>query len=259
MLLVPLAASAQLGETASVVTNLDSNVESTKAWKRHYVMRSGAGEMIDASGALATYAKVKTMDAVLDDIDRVTTAAFAGMQSALDDLYALTNSLPTVGCSLKVALKPSTSRQNFWAYIAAQATDGTNDTAWVWFSQALETPPKMCRRYWGEETTMTVDGEFPDGLESPVSTNGFSNCHRVVYARPAFAKGVLLVPDEYVGIGAPDRGIAFASAVVTVDSALTLTGEVTNRTYVVDGVTTHEVITVDNGVITSVDQITEDE
>lgn len=260
-LVLCMAALAAFGDEPerSVVTNLDSNVVSTRQWKRHYIMRSGAGDLVDATGVLATYAKVKTMEAVLDDIEEVTTAAFQGMQAALDQLYALTNNLPDVGCSLKLALQPDSMRQNFWAYIAAQTTDGTNDTAWVWFSQELETPPKLTRRYWGETETGWAEGVFPDGLASPVSTNGFSGCHRVTYERPAFAKGVLLVPDEYLGIGAPDRGLSFASAIVTVDGKLTYTGLLTNSVSVVSGTNVYNVVTVDNGVITKIEDVMEDQ
>lgn len=243
----------------SVVTNLDSNVVRTRQWRRHYIMKTGAGDLVDPTGALASYAKVATMDAVVSEITNVTTAAFNGMQSALGELYALTNSLPEVGCSLKLALLPDADRTNFWAYVAARSTDGTNDTAWVWFSQELATPPKLTRRYWGETETGWAEGEFPDGLGSPVTTNGFTGCHRVVYARPAFAKGVLLVPDDYVGIGAPGRGLSFASAIVTVDGRPTLTGLVTNSVSAVSGTNVYEVVTVDNGAVMKVENVTEEE
>lgn len=257
---MPLAALAQdLAEEppAPAYTNLESNVESTKAWRRYYVFRSGSGEFVDPTGTLSTYAKMRTMDTVVDEIGELTDAAFRGMNDALDALYALTNLLPTVGCSLKLALTPDRENENFWAHVAAQETDGTTDTVWYWFSQELATPPKMSRRYYGEYSTGYSDAEFPDGLTRPVTTNGFENCHRATYRRPEFAKGVLLVPNNYVKIGRPSSGIAFASAIVTVDGRTTLTGIYTNSTTVVSGTNHYEVVTVDNGVITAVEDVAE--
>lgn len=260
VLLLALCASsayAQLLGTESSVTNLESGTVTTKGWRRYYVFQDGNGEMIDPTTALSSFSKIRTLEYTIGDITNVANAAFAGMNTALQRLWTLTNDIPTVGCSVRFNMQPDRTRTNLWAYIAKEVTDGTNDTAWVWFSQSLNCPMKMSRRYYGEEETMFVDAVWPDGVDSPVNTNGFNGCHRITYARPSFAQGILLVYDPYVEFGHPVNGLSFGSALVTVNGRDTLTGIKTNRTWTATGTNFTETITFSNGIINGVDTIKE--
>lgn len=252
LLFLPLLAFAQDAETMSVEpeapawTNLESDVVRTLGWKRSYVLRTGNGELVDPSGVLSSYAKVKTLEAVASDTTTLADAAFAGMSEALDALYAQTNSLPTNGVSICFYMRPGPDRPNFWAYEAATHADGTNDEAWVYFSQNLTAPPKIMRRYYGEDQTTSVEGQWPNFSET-VTTNGYACCRLLRFTRPEFARGVLLVPDPVIGIGHPELGLAFGSALVCVNGRDTLTGILTNSVTTAGGTNYIETLRFDNG------------
>lgn len=246
---VLMAAFASFADDpAPAYTNLESDVVRTLGWRRSYVLKTGTGELVDPSGVLSSYAKMKTLEEIAADTTTLSSAAFAGMSQALNALYAQTNNLPTNGVSICFYMRPGVDRQNFWGFEAASHTDGTNDLAWVYFSQSLNVPPKVTRRYYGEEQTAFVDGTFDD-FQNTVTTNGYTGCRLLRFTRPEFARGVLLVPNPVLGIGRPGSGLHLGSALVSVDGRDTLTGTLTNSVTAVAGTNRIETVRFANGAL----------
>lgn len=232
------------------VTNIVSNVQTLKQWRRQYVLQDQYGELIEPSGTLLSHARGANMETTAASLTNITAAAFAGLTNGLERLWSVTNKIPDRGVTLALTMNPGVDRTNLWFYAAAQTSDGTNDVAWYYSSYKLNTMPKIQRRYYGETETFYVEGEFIDWKNDNIETNGFSGCKRVRFTRPEFARGVTLVPNPHVKIGSPTHGFDFGGCVVTVNGRPTLTGYITNgvkRLYF------------DNGIFKGEEDITEEE
>ena len=234
---LPFAAIADdallLGAEAETKTNIVSNVATVRQWSRQYVFVDGAGELHDPSGQLVAYADEIGRQNRAGDVQQVIVGAHSGMTNALQRVYDLTNRVPERGVALRFSMEPSTERQNFFAYIVDESTDGTNDVARYYFSHVLDVPPKIQRRYRSANASVYVGGEWLD-----YSTNGvavvdaqgvtWNGCNAIRFARPAWAFGYPVRPNRHCTIGHPVSGLDFAGAMVFVDGRPTLTGYVTN-------------------------------
>ena len=234
---VVFSAEPEISPTAEDRTNIVSNVQRVKRWERQYVMYNPeTGELIDPSGQLVKPADEVARQNRAADVQQVTDAAHAGMTNALARIYAMTNQVPERGITLRFSMKPSQDRANFYAYIPKQTTDGTTDTVWYYFSNALKLPPKIQRRYRNGESTVFVEGVWKDydseGGETITDAQGIAwhGCQRCQFTRPAWAVGYPARPNRHPTIGHPTSGLDFAGAVVYVDGYQTLTGYVTNGT-----------------------------
>nr|DAI55442.1 MAG TPA: hypothetical protein [Caudoviricetes sp.] len=212
------------------VTNINSNVQTLKQWRRQYVLLSDFGELVDPSGTLISHARGKNMEITAESLTNITAAAYSGMTNGLQRLWSVTNQIPEHGIILGLTMNPGVGRTNIWFHAAAQSSDGTNDVAWYYSSYALSAMPHIQRRYYGETQTTFVEGEWIDWKNDSITTNGYPNCKRVKFVRPEFARGVTLVPNPHAKIGSPNGGFDFGNAVVTVNGRLTFTGYVTNGT-----------------------------
>lgn len=235
LVLAGFADDAPLLGATNEKTNIVSNVATVKQWSRQYVFVDGAGKLHDKSGKLVAYADEIGRQNRASDVRQVIEGAHAGMTNALQRVYDMTNNVPERSIALRFSMKPSVQRQNFFAYIVAEQSDGTNDVARYYFSHILDIPPKIQRRYRNGESTVYVEGEWQN-----YSTNGvavtdaqgvtWNGCNDIRFARPAWAIGYPVRPNRHCTIGHPVSGLDFAGAMVFVDGRPTLTGYVTNGT-----------------------------
>lgn len=221
--------------TSQEKTNIVSNVATVRQWSRQYVSANGAGALHDPSGKLVAYADEIGRQNRASNVQQVVVAAHGGMTNALRRVYDLTNSIPERSIALRFSMKPSVSRANFFAYVADETSDGTNDVARYYFSHVLDVPPKIQRRYRNGSSTVFVEGEWLN-----YSTNGvtvvdaqgvsWDGCNSIRFVRPAWAQGYPVRPNRHCVIGHPVSGLDFAGAMVFVNWRPTLTGYVTNGT-----------------------------
>ncbi len=233
--LAGFADEAPILAAANEKTNIVSNVATVKQWSRQYVFVDMSGKLHDKSGNLVAYADEIGRLNRASDVQQVVEGVHDGMTNALQRVYDMTNNVPDRGIALRFSMKPSVQRANFFAYIVAETSDGTNDVARYYFSRVLDIPPKIQRRYRNGENTAYVEGEWLD-----YSTNGvavtdaqgvtWNGCNSIRFVRPAWAEGVPVRPNNHCTIGHPVSGLDFAGAMVFVDGRPTLTGYVTNGT-----------------------------
>ncbi len=237
-------ADAPLLGSAPTVTNIVSNVATVRQWSRQYVMVDEAGNLVDPSGRLVAHADEIGRQHRAEDVMQVTQGAYDGMTNTLHRVYGLTNSVPERSITLRFSMKPSTGRDNFFAYIVDETTDGATDVATYYFSHVLSGPPKIQRRYRNGMTSALVEGVWQN-----YSTNGvavvdaqgvtWQGCNDISFSRPSWAVGYPVRPNKHCTIGHPVSGLDFAGAMVFVDGRPTLTGWVTNgmeRIYFDNGV-----------------------
>ena len=234
-------------------TNIVSNVATVKQWKRQCVFVGADGSLHDESGRLVAYADEIGRQNRARDVQQVVEAAHAGMTNSLRRVYDMTNSIPERSVALRFSMKPSQSRDNFFAYIASETSDGTNDVAKYYFSHVLDIPPKIQRRYRNGESTVFVEGEWQNYTTNGVSVTDaqgvtWDGCNEIRFVRPSWAIDYPVRPNRHCTIGHPVSGLDFAGAMVFVDGRPTLTGYVTNGT---------ERIYFDNGVYQQKEDIEE--
>ena len=155
-----LADDAPILGAANEKTNIVSNVATVRQWSRQYVFVDGAGALHDRSGKLVAWADEVGRQNRASDVQQVVQAAYDGMTNSLQRVYDMTNSVPERSLALRFSMKPSTGRQNFFAYIVDETSDGTNDVARYYFSHVLDVPPKVQRRYRNGESAVFVEGEW---------------------------------------------------------------------------------------------------
>lgn len=248
-----LADDAPLLGAANEKTNIVSNVATVRQWSRQYVFVDGDGVLHDKSGKLVAWADEVGRQNRASNVQQVVQAAHDGMTNSLRRVYDLTNSVPERGLALRFSMKPSTGRQNFFAYIVDETSDGTNDVARYYFSHVLDVPPKIQRRYRGGESSVFVEGEwlnYTTNGTAVVDAQGvtWNGCNQIRFVRPAWAQGYPVRPNRHCTIGHPVSGLDFAGAMVFVDGRPTLTGYVTNGT---------ERAYFDNGVFKGTEEIEE--
>ena len=233
--LAALADDAPLLGAATEKTNIVSNVATVRQWKRQYVFVDEAGALHDKSGKLVAYADEIGRQNRASDVQQVVEAAHGGMTNSMQRVYGLTNSIPERSITLRFSMKPSVSRENFFAYIVEETSDGTNDVARYYFSHVLDIPPKIQRRYRNGESTVYVEGEWQNYTTNGVAVTDaqgvtWNGCNNIRFARPTWALGYPARPNRHCTIGHPVSGLDFAGAMVFVDGRPTLTGYVTNNT-----------------------------
>lgn len=216
-------------------TNIVSNIATVKQWKRQCVFVGADGKLLDESGQLVAYADEIGRQNRARDVQQVVEAAHDGMTNSLHRVYAMTNSIPERCITLRFSMKPSVQRQNFFAYVVEETSDGTNDVARYYFSHVLDIPPKMQRRYRNGESTVYVDGEWLNYTTNGVAVTDaqgvtWNGCNDIRFVRPSWAIGYPVRPNRHCTIGHPVSGLDFAGAMVFVDGRPTLTGYVTNGT-----------------------------
>lgn len=203
-----LGAGTEDEDETSTTTNTVSNIETSLGWKRYHVLGEAGGTLKDKSGKIADYLTGQTMTAAAAYAGELAEAAHEGMTNALQRLYAVTNNLSRFEGRIYIAgdlMADQTERTNLWCYIAAEAYSEGKDIYHVWFSRELPSKPVMTFRYRTELGTEDVTGIW-ENWNSPVSTNGFEGCRKIVVERPSFVGRVTMRTDSYPKFGLESQG-----------------------------------------------------
>lgn len=231
---------AQLGLSLGAdrgVTNIESNVQRIEKQTWQAVTWTMDGELVDPSGKIVPAARAASLNERATVVSNVTAGISAGIQQGLDELYAVTGNVPTVGMTLSFHMRPTPDREDLTFYKVAQGCyDGTNDIAVYHINHDMQgQTPILMKRYRDSQGNMAVvQGDWIDWKNDNITTNGYTGCKRMKFMRPEFARGFAVKPNPVVYFGAPDYPFSFGGAVVTVDGYQTFTGDWTNavRRYV---------------------------
>jgi len=228
---VALMAELCSASTTNVVTNATKAVDAP-AWKRTFVLGLPGGELVDPTGTLAPYTRLKAITSANDQLDHISADAIASISNQLARLYSNTNRIAdfTRKQFVQAHLYPDMiGRDNWWSYNAREWTDGTNDYAWVYFSRDLLVAPVLKRRYRTETSTNVVEGQWMDWRTNDLPmVEGFANCHLIRYERPEDARMAVCFSNPYVRNGSADGGFDFGSRTFVVDGEFYYTGAWTN-------------------------------
>ena len=230
-----------LAATNAVTTNLVSNVQTAKGWRRYHVIGVEGGTLRDASGTIADYASGAAVEASAALLPEIAAAANEGLTNALARLYAVTNNIGNFTDRVYVAGDLSADdveRENFYAYVAGEAWDGVNDVLYVWFPAELPSAPRIKWRYTTSVGEYWVAGDFETPWDTKTYTvNGFEGCHKCVVARPREVCNITMRVNAYPQFGSEADGFDFArrrfALVDGVATNLPWTGSWTNRAGVV--------------------------
>ena len=243
LLLLPLAAFAQLGATATTNRVYLSETITEPAWKRQVVMKSGAtGEIFNDSGAVGSAAETAAAGEAAEHAAEIGDAANAAMTNALRRLNDASANAATNAIGIALVVAPETTRTNLTAFVVKTESDGTNDTQWVWYNRKIDLEPNRFVVYssFGQAATNKV--EWTDWTNAvTVTHNGrtWEGCHVCTVTRPAWAQGVTCLDNANDRLGG-EFGFDFG------DLLLTMGGEPLYTGFVTNGVT-GEVLYFDNG------------
>lgn len=231
MLLLPLAASAQLGATATTNRIYTSETITEPAWKRQVVMKSGAtGEIFNDSGAVGSAAEAAAAGEAAEIAAEIGDAANAAMTNALRQLTAAGENAATNAIALALVVAPETTRTNLTAFVVKTESDGVTDTQWVWYNRKIDLAPNRFVVYstFGRAATNKV--EWTDWTNAvTVTHNGrtWEGCHVCTVVRPTWAQGLscLDLPNDLLG---GPSGFDFGDLLLTMGGGPLYTGFVTN-------------------------------
>ncbi len=203
-----------LAATEAVHTNIASNVQTSKGWRRYHVIGEEGGTLKDASGKIADYLTGETVKASAAYCEDLAAAAHEGMTNALSQLYAVTNRISQFEGRIYIAgdLQASQERANIWCYIASETFTGREDVFNVWFSRELGNAPHMTFRYRTELGEEYVSGVW-ENWQITHDTNGFQRCHQITVTRPQTVGAITMRTDPYPKFGTPEGGFDFAKKV----------------------------------------------
>lgn len=189
-------------------TNVISNVQTVRSWKRYFVLGEANGTLKDASKTIADYLSGETLERTAEMLPQFIDAAHEGLTNALSTLYAVTNRVNDFTDRIYIAgdlEADDIERANFWTYIAAQSFDDGEDIFDVWFSSELHDPPRMTFRYSTDIGVENVAARW-ENWQTTRTVSGFENCHRCYVERPAFAAHAVMKANAYPRIGHPSEG-----------------------------------------------------
>ena len=221
----PLGAPA--GATNIVIT---SETVYEPAWKRQVVMKDGAGEIFNDSGAVGSAAESAASGEAAVRAAEISDAANAAMTNALVALDRAGENAATNAVAIALAIMPETSRTNLTVYVVKTTTDGVVDTQWVWYNRQIDLEPNRYVVYETHDRAATNKVRWVDwSVAETVTHNGrtWQGCRRCTVTRPTWAQGesCLDLPNDRLG-GA--NGFDFGDLLITVGGAPAYTGFVTN-------------------------------
>lgn len=209
----------------NAVTSVVSNVQTSRGWKRTFVIGEKGGTLLDASGRIADYQSGAAVEAAAAHLPEIMDAAHTGLTNSLAKLYAATNHIGEFTDRVFIAgdLQADSERANWWCYIANEARVGPDDVFYVWFSQDMPNPPRMVFRYRLDVGVAEVEANW----ELPWSGNSydcgdFRGCRKCSVPRPASVGNVTMRVNAYPRIGTDEGGVDFARKVFAfVDGTVT--------------------------------------
>ena len=231
VLLLPLAAFAQLGATATTNRVYVSETITEPAWKRQVVMKSGAtGEIFNDSGAVGSAAESAAAGEAAEHAAEISDAANVAMTNAARVLTDAGANAATNAIALALVVMPETIRTNLTAYVVKTETDGVTDTQWVWYNRKIDLAPNRYVVYQTYDRATTNKVEWTDWTNAvTVVKNGrtWEGCHVCTVTRPTWAQGgtCLDLPNDRLG---GSSGFDFGDLLLTMGGQQVYTGFVTN-------------------------------
>ena len=229
--LLPLAAFAQLGATATTNRVYVSETIVEPAWKRQVVMRDDeTGEIFNDAGAVGSAADVVATGEAIRRAGDLADAARVSMTNQTRRLEDASAAAATNAIGLALVVRPETTRTNLTFYVVKTETTGSVDTQWVWCNWNIDFPPnrfvvyqtfgqcstnKMTWTDWTNTVTVTVNGRT------------WSGCHVGTVDRPGWAVGKACLDLPNDRLGGPS-GFDFGDLTLTVAGRTPFTGFVTN-------------------------------
>lgn len=208
-------------------TNHVSGVVLEKAWERQAVMATPDGRLMDESGTIAESVFFEASRAYLAAIEENISGLTAGVTGQIARLESVLDNTPTNGFSIAIDMPLYWTSGAPKIYAAAEASDGTNDVLWLYFSRDLARAPHITARYEGIAATNDVPGEWLSWAGDNVTTNGYRGCKRCRFQRPPFARGATIRGYPHVAFGLPGVGFDFGNCVIKVGGAAGVTKEET--------------------------------
>lgn len=231
VLLLPLAAFAQLGATATTNRVYVSETITEPAWKRQVVMKSGAtGEIFNDSGAVGSAAESAAAGEAAEHAAEISDAANVAMTNAARVLTDAGANAATNAIALALVVMPETSRTNLTAYVVKTETDGVTDTQWVWYNRKIDLAPNRYVVYQTYDRATTNKVEWTDWTNAvTVVKNGrtWEGCHVCTVTRPTWAQGGTCLDLPNDRLGGPS-GFDFGDLLLTMGGQQLYTGFVTN-------------------------------
>jgi len=239
---LPFAASAQLGATASTNRVYSSEVIEEPAWKRQVVMMTDEGKIFNDSGAVGDGAESAAAGEAAERAAEIGEAARVSMTNSLRALVEAQGNAATNAIALALVVAPETSRTNLTAFVVKTESDGVIDTQWVWFNRKIDLAPNRFVVYQTFDYCSTNKVTWVNWTNAvTVTHNGrtWQGCHVCTVTRPTWAQNetCLDLPNET--FGGPD-GFDFGDLLLTQRGQPCYTGYVTNNV-------TGEVLYFDNG------------
>ena len=228
---LPFAACAQLGASATTNRVFTSDVVEERAWRRDAVMRhEPTGEIYNDRETVGSAAEVRAADAVADSAADMADGAHAAMTNEVRRLEESAASASTNALALALVVRPETSRTNLTFYVVQTTTDGVTDTQWVWCNWDLAMAPNRYVVYQTFGRCATNKFTWTDWTaKTNVTVNGrtWVGCRRGTVTRPDWAAGgsCLDLPNDRLG---GPHGFDFGDLTITVGGRTPYTGFVTN-------------------------------
>lgn len=201
-------------------------------------MASPDGELVDASGRVASAADAAAVSVVADRASELSDAAKDAVGLHASALEDVAGDVPGHVEAFAIQFPPR-SPANLQASVVAEWSDGGWDYQAVRYTRYLGLAPSRHVVYRWPGGDATVACEWVGWTARGVTTNGFSGVHVCRAKRPQAVSSMPCLSLRNDVIGGPN-GFAFGSMTVFVDGVPTYTGAVTN------GITS-EVWEFDNG------------
>lgn len=228
---LPFAACAQLGASATTNRVFTSETIEERAWRRDVVMRhEPTGEIFNDSRTVGSAAEVRAAEAAAESAADMADGAHTAMTNEVRRLDEAAAGASTNALALALVVRPETSRTNLTFYVVQTETDGAVDTQWVWCNWDLAMAPNRFVVYQTFGRCSTNKFNWTDWTaKTNVTVNGrtWIGCRKGTVTRPDWAAGgsCLDLPNDRLG-GA--SGFDFGDLTITVGGRTPYTGFVTN-------------------------------
>lgn len=232
------ALTTVLGDGAHTNVVIESDVKETLGYTRQVLMGDQNTNLVDRSGVVVTKAETVALDLAADEVKTIADATKAGTDTALEDLYAGTNTMARYAKAYELYFPPETTRSNITGYVAKETSDLTTDYQWVWYNYRFTMTPIRQVAYCGSVQTQEVksvwlkadgtEGWEPDGVSiTDEFGQVWNGCHKCRLARPTWAQGVRCCSRRNDRIG-ERGGFSLGDANMTIDGEVPVTGVFTN-------------------------------
>lgn len=228
--LAALAATAEDDRALGTNITITSEITTERAWARRVVMQDEEGGFLNDGGTVGDAATAAANGAAATAAAAICEASNTAMTNAMSSLDAASASAATDALSLALVVAPDAARSNLTAYVVKTATDGTNDTQWVWYNREISCAPNRFVAYETYDKAATNKVVWTDWTNAvTVVQNGrtWEGCHVCTVTRPTWAVGVPCLDIKNDIFGGP-AGFDFGDVLLTCNGVPLYTGMITN-------------------------------